>query len=116
MGQWAGAPQVIVGAGTPAAPAVSAASDDQLSWLAVPGAARDWIYQADPVTPPSPPTWTRLPYEVPQGWNGTLAPGLYEITAADQTLESPPSTRYRCRPRPAWSGPAPSDAAASAAC
>jgi lysophospholipase L1-like esterase len=93
LGQWAGAPQVIAGDGTPAPPTVSAASANQLRWPAVPGAAGYWIYQANPVTPPNPPTWTRLPYEVPQGWNGTLAPGVYEITAANGTLESPPSNQ-----------------------
>ena len=98
LGQWAGAPQVIVGDGTPAAPTISAASGDQLSWPDVPGAAGYWIYQANPVIPPDPPTWTRLPLEVQQGWNGTLAPGLYEVTAANGTLESPPSNQVTLAP------------------
>ncbi len=97
-GRWAGAPPVIAGAGTPTAPTVSAASGNQLSWPAVPGAAGYWIYQANPSTPPNPPTWTRLPFEVPQGWNGTLAPGLYEVTAANGTLESPPSNEVALPP------------------
>ena len=84
---------MIAGEGVPAAPAVSAAAENQLAWPAVPGAAGYWIYQANPSTPPDPPTWTRLPYEVPQGWNGTLAPGTYEVTAANGTLESAPSNQ-----------------------
>src|SRR5258707_7273389 len=98
VGQWAGAPQVIAGDGAPAAPIVSAASGNQLSWPAVPGATGYWIYQANPFTPPKPPTWTRLPNEVQQGWNGTLAPGLYEVTAANGTLESPPSNQVTLPP------------------
>lgn len=97
VSQWAGA-QVIVGDGAPAAPTVSAASADQLTWPAVPGATGYWIYQANPFTPPNPPTWTRLPYEVPQGWNGALPPGLYEVTAANGTLESPPSNQVALPP------------------
>jgi hypothetical protein len=103
IGQWTGSPPVIAGEGVPAAPAVSAASGNQLAWPAVPGAAGYWIYQANPSTPPDPPTWTRLPYEVPQGWNGTLAPGTYEVTAANGTLESAPSNQITL---PTATGPA----------
>ena len=98
IGPWTAAPPVIAGEGAPAAPTVSAASGNELSWPAVSGAAGYWIYQANPSTPPDPPTWTRLPYEVPQGWNGTLAPGTYEVTAANGTLESAPSNQVTLPP------------------
>ena len=98
IGPWTAAPPVIAGEGAPAAPTVSAASGNQLSWPAVSGAAGYWIYQANPSTPLDPPTWTRLPYEVPQGWNGTLAPGTYEVTAANGTLESAPSNQVTLPP------------------
>jgi hypothetical protein len=87
-----GAPAAIAGDGAPAAPVVSAASGDQLTWAAVPGSTGYWIYQANAGTPP---TWTKLALEVPQGWNGTLNPGLYAVTAANGTLESPMSNQVQ---------------------
>jgi hypothetical protein len=57
----------------------------------VAGATGYWIYQADSFQSGQPINWTRLPYELPQGWNGTLAAGVYSITAANGTLESPKS-------------------------
>jgi lysophospholipase L1-like esterase len=90
-GPWGGAPQAIVGAGAPGAPTASAASSDQLTWSAVPNATGYWIYQANPASPGQPVTYTRLQYEVPLGWNGTLVPGIYTVTAANGTLESPKS-------------------------
>ena len=49
-----------------------------------------WVYSgSQPVGQPV--TWTRLPLEVPCNWNGSLSPGLYSITAANGTLESPKS-------------------------
>jgi Fibronectin type III domain len=97
-GAWGGAPAAIAGDGAPAAPVISAASSDQLTWPAVPGATGYWIYQANPFTPPNPITWTRLMFEVPQGWNGTLAPGVYTVTAANGTLESPKSNQIALPP------------------
>jgi hypothetical protein len=97
-GPWGGAPAAIVGDGAPAAPVVSAASSDQLTWAAVPGATGYWIYQANPFTPPNPPTWTRLPLELPAGWNGTLSAGLYAVTAANGSLESPMSNQVQLPP------------------
>lgn len=97
-GAWGGAPGAIAGDGAPAAPVISAASSNQLTWAAVPGATGYWIYQANPFTPPNPPTWTRLIYEVPQGWNGTLSPGIYTVTAANGTLESPQSNQQPLPP------------------
>jgi hypothetical protein len=102
-GQWAGAPSAIAGDGTPAAATLSAASSDQLAWPAVPGAAGYWIYQASSAVPPA---WTRLPYELPQGWAGTLPPGTYEVTAANGTLESPASNQVTL-PAPAGTAAAP---------
>jgi lysophospholipase L1-like esterase len=86
-----GAPAAIVGDGAPAAPVISAGPNSTLTWSAVPGATGYWIYSANPFTPPNPPTWTRLIYEVPLGWNGSLTAGLYEMTAANGSLESPMS-------------------------
>jgi hypothetical protein len=53
-GAWGGAPAAIAGDGAPAAPVISAASSNQLTWPAVPGATGYWIYQANPYTPPNP--------------------------------------------------------------
>lgn len=86
-GPWGGVGQAIVGDGTPAAPVISAGPNNTLTWSAVPGAAGYWVYSGTQAIG-SPVTWTRLPYEVPQGWNGSLVPGLYSVTAANGTLES----------------------------
>jgi len=101
VGPWGGAPQAIVGRGAPSAPTISAASSSQLTWAAVPGATGYWIYQANPNSPGQPITWTRLQLEVPQGWNGTLVPGVYSVTAANGTVESPKSNAVTLPPRPA---------------
>ncbi|HEX6523841.1 MAG TPA: GDSL-type esterase/lipase family protein [Streptosporangiaceae bacterium] len=86
-GPWGGVPQAIVGDGTPGAPVISAGPNNTLTWSAVPGATGYWIYSGTQSIG-SPVTWTRLQFEVPQGWNGSLVPGLYAVTAANGTLES----------------------------
>jgi hypothetical protein len=105
-GAWQGDPAAIVGYGAPAAPVLSAASSDQLSWTTPAGATGYWIYE----TSPAPPfTWTRLPLEVPAAWAGIVNPDLYEITAANGTLESPMSNSVLLPPpaqTPSSSGPA----------
>ncbi len=55
-------------------------------------ASSHWIYSGV-LVPPNPIVWTRLPLEVPCGWNGSLQPGLYAVTAANGTLESPKSNQ-----------------------
>ena len=91
-GAWGGAPAAFAGHGAPAAPTISAASNTQLTWPCVPFASGYWIYSGT-VTPPNPIIWTRLPLEVPCGWNSSLQPGLYAVTAANGTLESPKSNQ-----------------------
>jgi len=86
------APAAFAGHGAPAPPTISAASDTQLTWPCVPFATGYWVYSGV-LVPPNPVTWTRLPLEVPCGWNGSLQPGLYAVTAANGTLESPMSNQ-----------------------
>ena len=99
-GPWGGVPAAIVGDGTPGAPTIAAGPNNTLIWSAVPGATGYWIYETNSITPGQPIVWTKLPYEVPQGWNGTLAPGAYSITAANGTLESPKSNIVVLQPLP----------------
>ena len=72
----------------PATPTISAAAGSQLTWPCVPFATGYRVYSRV-LVPPSPITWTRLPLEVPCGWNGSLQPSLYAVAAANGTLESP---------------------------
>lgn len=88
-GPWGGAPQAIVGDGAPPAPTLSAGPYDTLTWPAEATATGYWIYQAVPGKTPI--QWTRLQYEVPAGWNSSLAAGTYSLTAGNGTLESPKS-------------------------
>jgi hypothetical protein len=83
-----GAPPAIAGDGAPAAPVLSAGAGGTLTWPAVTGATGYWVYQGSSGGSGQPVTWTRLPYEVPQGWNGTLPSGTYSVTAANGSLES----------------------------
>lgn len=99
-GPWGGAPTAIVGDGTPGTPTIAAGPNNTLTWSAVPGATGYWIYQTESIQPGQPIVWTRLPYEVPQGWNGTLAAGAYAITAANGTLESSKSNIIGLLPLP----------------
>lgn len=110
-GAWGGAPAVIVGDGAPAAPVLSAASSVQLSWTDVPGATGYWIYETDSLSPGVSPTWTRLPLELPAGWNGTLAAGAYAVTAANGSLESPMSNIIVLEGAPAGTLPSSGDQA-----
>jgi hypothetical protein len=103
-GPWGGAPAAIVGDGAPGAPTIAAGPNNTLTWSAVPGATGYWIYQQNPASIGQPITWTRLIYEVPQGWNGSLAAGIYVLTAANGTLESPMSNQVLLQPLPNSSG------------
>ncbi len=99
VGAWGGAPAAFAGQGAPAAPAISAASDTELTWQCVPSATGYWVYSGTQVLG-NPITWTRLPLEVPCNWNGSLEPGVYAITAANGTLESPKSNQVELPPPP----------------
>jgi hypothetical protein len=90
MGAWGGAPAAIVGQGAPSAPTISAAPGNELTWQCMPFATGYWVYAGSQAVG-QPVVWTRLPLEVPCNWNGSLSPGLYAITAANGTLESPKS-------------------------
>lgn len=87
LGPAGAAPAAIVGMGAPGAPTIAAGPNRTLTWSPVSGATGYWIYMFKDIWSP----WQRLPFEVQAGWNGSLTPGLYRITAANGSLESAPS-------------------------